>query len=282
MTDQLGEYLGALPVLLILDNCEQVIEPVAHLTSTLLRGCPALHVLATSRELMRTEGEVAFPIEPLAFPETHSPLGDDDLRTFPAIELFLQRAEAASPGFRVEDKEALARLCAGLDGLPLALELAAARSRTLSVPEMLERIEDRFNLLSQGDRAGLGHHLTLEAAISWSYELLEDDERMLLDRLAVFSGFELDGAEQVCSDSNLEKASIADVLGRLVDKSLVQVEAVDHPRRRYRLLEAIRSFALARLRDSGLQARYQHRHAEFYLELADAFAEVAEAGGRAA
>lgn len=278
LVDQLSEYIADLPMLLVLDNCEQVIESVAALASSVLRASGSLHILATSRETLRAQGEISFRVAPLGFPDPAERFELDRLRSHPAVDLFCQRAEASDPGFELDEGRARAvvRLCAELDGLPLALELAAARTGTLTVGDIVDRIGDRFSILTRGERTTMPHHQTLEAAIAWSYELLDPHERLLFERLGVLAGFSLEGAEQVCHGEELEGAAIADTLARLVDKSLVAVEDTGTGDRRYRLLETIRSFALAKLKESGQWDTLHRRHAEYFLRLADAFTEAAE------
>ena len=278
LAQQLADHLRHRHMLLVLDNCEHVIDEAAGLVARLLKTSRALHILTTSREPLRTEGESCVALTPLDFPDPNKEVEPDHLEAYPAIDLFCQRAKNADPGFNLGAGRgyAVARLCAELDGLPLALELAAARARTLAVDEMVERLEDRFALFSHGDRTAIPHHRTLEAAIAWSYELLDDKERTLFARLGVLAGFDLDAAEYVCSGGGLDVSEIPDTLARLVDKSLVRAEDSEQGRR-YRLLETIRAYALARLDETDESSSVRRRHAEFYLSLANAFAEAAEA-----
>ncbi|MEU8436199.1 BTAD domain-containing putative transcriptional regulator [Streptomyces sp. NPDC029216] len=244
-------------LLLVLDNCEHVIGAAAELAETLLTHCPGVRILATSREPLGVPGEFLRPLEPL-------PPG-------PAHRLFADRATAARPGFRAdEDPAAVAEICARLDGLPLAIELAAARLRLLTPRQIADRLDDRFRLLTGGARTLLPRQQTLRAVVDWSWDLLDSAERTVLARMSAFAGgCDLDAAEAVCGDPGTD---VADTLGSLVDKSLV-VAVPDADGMRYRLLETIREYAAARLAASAGEARATaRRHAAHYL----AFAERAE------
>ncbi|ETK32412.1 ATP-binding protein, partial [Microbispora sp. ATCC PTA-5024] len=232
-------------LLIVLDNCEHVIGAAAALADRLLAECPNVRVLATSREPLGITGETLWPVRPL------------DLG--PAVRLFADRARAVRPGYRVEDeRDAVERICGGLDGMPLAIELAAARLRALTAAQIADRLGDRFRLLTGGSRTAMPRHQTLRAVVEWSWDLLDEDERTLAARLAVFAGgATLDAAELVC-DGDI------DVLGRLVDKSLVVFEAG-----RYRMLETIRAYAAERLAESGEERRMRRAHALFHAGLVE-------------
>jgi predicted ATPase/DNA-binding SARP family transcriptional activator len=260
--------LGALRdrrTLLVLDNCEHVIDASAVLADTLLRACPQLRILATSREALGVGGETAWHVPPLSLPATMANLAGSE-----AIALFVERARSVVPTFAVgpANAELVARICRRLDGLPLALELAAARLRALSLERIVDRLDDRFRLLTTGNRAALPRQQTLRAAIDWSYDLLSDPERVLLGRLAVFAGsFTFEGAESVCAGGAVEKDDVLDLVAGLVEKSLVTLVDADDDVR-YRLLETMREYGLEALARRGEAAEFRARHADFYASLA--------------
>ena len=228
-------------------------------------------MLATSREPLRVAGEVVFRVPSLAIPDPDQLRAPVDLLRYEAVRLFVERAVAADPGFALDDENAVdvARICFRLDGLPLALELAAGRIGALSPAAIAERLDDRFRLLRSGSRAAPTRQQTLAATLQWSHDLLEPDERMLLRRLGVFAGgFELGAVEAVCAGDGLDLAEIADVLARLVEKSLVAVDEGGRERR-YRLLETVRLYARERLDDAGETAALAGRHATWALALAE-------------
>jgi predicted ATPase/tetratricopeptide (TPR) repeat protein len=250
-------------MLLVLDNCEHVIGSSAALADALLRSAPHLTILATSREPLRVPGEIVFRVPSLAIPDPEGADGPDALLDYEAVRLFVDRAGAVLPGFALDETNApaVARICHRLDGLPLALELAAARIDALAPHALAERLDDRFRLLRAGSRTAPTRQQTLEAALDWSFELLADAERVLLCRLAVFSGgFTLEAAEVVCAGAGLEGPQVADLLARLVEKSLVAVEE-RRGTRRYRLLETIRAYAALRLAEAGERSAVATRHA---------------------
>jgi predicted ATPase/transcriptional regulator with XRE-family HTH domain len=256
--------LHAHQLLIMLDNCEHLIDACAQLTNTLLQSCPHLKLLATSREPLAIAGETICRVPPLSMPEAHTPSSLNHLMQFEAVQLFLARAQAAHSGFQPTEVDAapLAQISRQLDGIPLAIELAAARVRMLTLPQIATRLDDRFQLLTGGSRTALVRHQTLQALIDWSYELLTDDERTLMRRLAVFSGgWALEAAEAIC-----EGAVVTDVLAsltQLVDKSLVEVESGGSAAR-YRMLETIRQYALEKLIVSGEEDALRQRHAGYF------------------
>jgi non-specific serine/threonine protein kinase len=268
-------------LLLVLDNCEHLLDACAALAEALLRGCSRLRILATSRQPLGVAGETAWRVPPLAVPDPHAGAGPDELGTYPAVRLFCERARAALPEFLLEggNAAAVARICRRLDGLPLAIELAAARVRLLGPEQILERLDDRFRLLVGGSRGAPARQQTLRATLDWSYALLDEPERVLLRRLAVFAGgWALDAAEAVGADPGAPGAprypvvgpateDLLEVLGRLADESLVVVEG-QQSRARYRLLETVRQYALETLRDSGEAPALLRRHAAWCLALA--------------
>ena len=270
LLDALTDFLARRALLLVLDNCEHVLGAAATLADALLRAAPTLTILATSREPLRNPGEIVFRVPSLAIPDPDRQLDPHRLADYESVRLFTERASAAAPGFALDAENAadVARICLRLDGLPLALELAAARLGALSPAAISARLDDRFRLLRSGSQAAPTRQQTLMATLRWSHELLELDERLLLRRLAVFSGgFELEAAEEVCASEELPAADIADTLGRLVEKSLV---SADHGERghRYRLLETVRLYARSQLEDAGELPALTERHAHWALALA--------------
>jgi predicted ATPase len=269
VVEALHAELEPLELLLVLDNCEHLIGAAAALVDSLLRGAPRLTVLATSREPLRVPGEVVFRVPSLGIPDPDREEKPEALLRYEAVRLFVARAEAVAPGFSLdgETAPAVARICHRLDGLPLALELAAARADALTPAALANRLDDRFRLLRAGSRTAPTRQQTLEATLDWSHDLLSAEEQTLLRRLAIFSGgLVLEAAEEVCADDGLEAAQVAFVLADLVDKSLVASEDRDG-RRRYRLLETIRSYAAGRLDASGERATVAARHASWLVQL---------------
>jgi predicted ATPase/DNA-binding SARP family transcriptional activator len=243
------------PVLLVLDNCEHVIGDVAAFTGRLLATCPQLRILATSREPLGLAGEALYPVSGLAVPPPEA--SPAQVADFAAVRLFVDRAARAAPGRALDDLAAVRRICAVLDGLPLGIELAVARLRTLPVADLAGRLDDRLTLLSRGEQAGHPRHRTLRAVVEWSWQLLDDAEHVLARRLAVFAaGASLDAVEQVCG------ASVS-ALASLVDKSLVEVSAG-----RYRMLETVRAYAAEQLAAAGEADRLRRAHAAYFLDLA--------------
>nr|WP_246007330.1 tetratricopeptide repeat protein [Actinomadura pelletieri] len=258
--ERLVTALDGRRALLVLDNCEHVVAPVAELAHRLLRACPRLRVLATSREALGITGEALLPVPPLEPPPEGVPA--DEMAAYPAVRLFLDRAEAVRPGFAVDDGNAaaVAGICRALDGLPLAVELAAARLRSLPVTEVATRLDDRFRLLSRGDRTAAPRHRTLRAVVEWSWDLLDEAERTLARRLTVFSGgFTLAAASDVCGVGDA-----GELVAGLADKSLVLSDGT-----RYRMLDTIRAFCAERLAEAGETERFERAHAAFFLTLAE-------------
>jgi predicted ATPase len=269
------DYLRDRRCLLVLDNCEHLIEACAKLVDGLLRACPGLTVLATSRESVRVDGEAVYLVPPLAVPDPERLPTLDELVSFGGVRLFAERAGSARPTFQVtaQNASAVARICSRLDGLPLAIELAAARVRVLSPEQIAQRLDDRFALLTGGTRSALPRQQTLEATLDWSHDLLAEPEKALFRRLAVFSGgWSLEAAEAICADEIVQASQVLDLLTRLVDRSLVLAEALTGEVR-YRLLETVREYAWGKLIGSGEEEVRRIRHRDWYL----AFAERAEA-----
>jgi predicted ATPase/DNA-binding SARP family transcriptional activator len=268
----LADFLAPRELLLLLDNCEHLLEACAALAEHLLQHCPHLRILATSRQALGPAGEVAWLVPALAYPATGTVADAADLSRYEAVQLFAARARAHRPAFALNDANAgaVARICRQLDGIPLALELAAARLGALSVAEVAGRLGDRFALLSGGSRMALPRHQTLRATLDWSWELLGEGERRLLRRLTVFAGgWALEAAEAVLgADDGLPAGEVLDVLADLVAKSLVQVTEREG-QSRYGLLEMVRQYARERLEASGEAATLHDRHLAYYLAVAE-------------
>ena len=280
-TQTLIDYLRNRRLLLILDNCEHVVDAAASLAGTLLQACQRLQILATSREILGTMGETPFRVPSLALPApTEATLAT--LADCESIRLFVERARPTQPSFALSDANAavIGRICRRLDGIPLAIELAAARVRLLRIDEIAARLDDSFRLLTGGSRTVLSRHQTLRALIDWSFNLLTEDERLLFLRLSVFAGgFTLAAAETICADETLDRAAIFDLLAQLVDKSLVvpfdastmdaTPVAASTAETRYRLLETIRQYARDRLHDVGGNSVVRDRHLDYFVAVAE-------------
>ncbi len=272
LVDALVDFLAPRSLLLVVDNCEHLLAATAGLADTLLRWAPALTILATSREPLRVPGEVVFRVPSLDIPDPEQTLEPDRLLRYEAVRLFVERANAAAPGFALDEENAVdvARICVRLDGLPLALELAAGRLGALAPAAIAERLDDRFSVLRTKSHAAPTRHQTLTATLQWSHDLLEPDERTLFRRLAAFAGgFELEAVERVCAGGDLDAPGIADVLARLVEKSLVAVDERSSSERRYRLLETVRVYAHERLDEVGEAPAVAATHARWALALAE-------------
>ena len=262
MSELLADYLGEKKLLLVLDNCEHVIAAISELAESLLVSSDQLHIAATSRDALGVPG-ATFHVPPLRI-EDRSGGGADDSD---AVQLFTDRASQIKPDFSVEGSSAAAvgEITRRLDGLPLAIELAASRVNVLTPEQILERLEDRFELLKSSRTGTPARHETLQATMDWSYDLLSEPERDALRRLSVFSGWTLEAAEAVLGDS----ADAIDLLGSLVDRSLVEANVVGG-HNRYRLLETVRQYAFAKLVESGGQQSAQADHAQYFLSLTEA------------
>ena len=273
--DRLCADLRPRRLLLLLDNCEHLLDAVASLCEALLRSCPDVVVLTTSREPLAIAGEVVWRVPSLGLPPADGPL--DTLATSDAVTLFCDRAAAADSSFQLtpDSAPAVARICRRLDGIPLALELAAARVRVLSPDQIADRLDDRFRFLSTGSRTASARQQTLRATMDWSYELLSEPERLLLQRLSVFAGtFDLDACEAVAGDGEtLPAAEVLDLLAHLVDKSLVVVGGIGREVR-YRLLETVRQYAQEKLVESGLADEVRRRHRDYFVQLTDSIFSV--------
>ncbi len=271
LNETLQNYLRSKNLLLVFDNCEHLIHACAQLVDDLLRAAPHLKILVTSREALGLTGEMLWSIPPLSLPDVQSLSTNQPLMQYEAIHLFVERAVAVNQYFSLTRQNAptVLQVCQRLDGMPLAIELAAARIKTLVPEQIAERLDDRFSLLTGGSRAALPRHQTLRATIEWSYSLLSELERVLLRRLSVFvGGWTLEGAIAVCADSRLSGNEILDLLTHLVDKSLVVVEHQD-TEPRYRMLETIREYAREKLLESDEVEDSRNRHLDFFLKLAE-------------
>jgi len=271
VNDALIRWLADRYALLILDNCEHVMDATTELVQDLVGRCRTTTMLATSREALGLSGETIYPVRPLSVP----PAGSDDLpatEESSAARLFADRAAAGRHGFslRADNAGAIAELCRRLDGIPLALELAAARVQSMSPADILERLDERFRLLAQTSRrGGLSRHQTLQAAVDWSYELLDRIDQRVFAQMAVFAGgFLLDAAEAVASCDGVTSLDVVDAVGRLVARSLLTVDDAGSSTR-YRLLETLREYAWERLVDDDMLTAARERHAGYYLALAE-------------
>jgi predicted ATPase/DNA-binding CsgD family transcriptional regulator len=271
LLDTLADALRPRRLLLALDNCEHLIDACARVCQRLLAGSPGLRLITTSREPLRVAAETVWQVVPLSVAPEGAVAGPDDAYRYEATRLFAARAVAALPGFTIgpANAAAVASLCRALDGLPLAIELAAAWVRTLSVEQIAERLADRFALLTTGSRTAPPRQRTLGAAIDWSHELLTTSERVLLRRLSVFVGWSLEMAEEVCSDDAIPARRVLDLLASLVDKSLVVLEPEVLGQARYRLLDTIRGYAAMRLADAGESAACQLRLRDYIVTVAE-------------
>ena len=260
-------YLRDRELLLVVDNCEHLLGAAAVLVADVLTAAPGVRVIATSREPLSIPGEHVLPIPPLELPRAQADESLDQLRQNESVELFVERAAAASGSFELtaSNRAAVVELCRRLDGLPLAIELAAVRTRVLSVEQILDRLADRFGLLTGGSRAALPRHQTLRTTIEWSHDLLGSGERTLLRRLCVFAGrFTLEDVESVCTSDDVPAARALDLLSSLLDKSLVMKQDVPGPAC-YRLHETMREFAALRLREADEEKVVELRCAEYYV-----------------
>jgi non-specific serine/threonine protein kinase len=269
LNDVLIDFLCARKLLLVLDNCEQVVDAAAKLAETLLRACPDLRILATSREALGVGGESVVRLSPLAFPEAEPEPTLGGLPGFDAVALFAERAAAALPGFQLTDdnKATVAQICARLDGLPLAIELAAARLRAMSPEQLLKRLADRYTVLTRGRRGAPTRQQTLGWSVGWSYDLCTPAEQQLWVRLSVFAGsFELEAAEDICG-GELEPEDVDDLLTALVDKSIL-IRTEQQGVVRFRLLETLRDYGREKIKETAEYPELRRRHLDWYRRLA--------------
>ncbi len=269
LLESLLAYLAQKRLLIVLDNCEHVIAQARRVAGSLLRECPTVALVATSREALNVQGERVYRLPPLAVPLDGIPLPEEAVK-YGAVALFADRVRAADARFAItrENVEPVVEICRRLDGLPLALELAAARATVLSPWQIVERLGGVFDLLAGSGEGVVPRHQTMRAVIDWSYDLLSAHARLLFDRISVFAGgFTLEAATAVCTDENLEPADILELLSSLIARSLVMVD-FSRGDARYHLLEAMRQYALERLTRRGEQQALAHRHARVFLQLA--------------
>jgi len=268
----LTDYLKVKRALLVFDNCEHLIQACAELVDTLLHACPSLKILVTSREALGIDGEFVYLVPSLTIPDTlHTAF--ENLPNYESVQLFIERAQSALPGFGLtqENANSVVQVCQHLDGIPLALELAAARVQVLRVEEIAAHLDDRFRLLSSRSRTVLPHHRTLQAMVDWSHDLLTETERVILMRLSVFAGgWTLKAAEIVCADGDeIQASDILDLLTSLANKSLIIVERNQGEETRYSMLETIRQYSYEKLRATGRGDLMRHQHLVYFLDLAE-------------
>jgi predicted ATPase/class 3 adenylate cyclase len=269
LLESIVEFLRARSLLLVLDNCEHLLVAAGHLAERVLHECGGVRILATSREGLAVEGERVWPLRSLAVPDADTAT---TVATNPSARLFAERAEAARPGFAVDASNAkwVAEICRRLDGIPLALELAAARVGAMSTAEVAGHLDERFRLLTGGRRTAVERQQTLRATVDWSYSLLDARERVVFDRLGVFAGsFDAAAAIAVVTDDEVESWDAIDALGSLVAKSLVLAEEVDDGTTRYQLLETLRQYTRERLDERGEADDYRRRHAAYFAGFAE-------------
>ena len=271
-------YCEAKQLLLVLDNCEHLVAAVAQFVETILTSCSGVHILATSREPLRIAGERVWRVPSLSVPDSTSiPLAQ--VFEHAAVRLFVERAECVAP-FQLdqENVDHVVEICRRLDGIPLALEMAAARLEALSVDQIAHRLNDRFALLGASHRTLLPRYQTLRHTIDWSYDLLAPQEQTLFRRLAVFiGGFTMEAVERVCSDTDLRSEQMLEMLSRLIDKSMVTVTRTSLGVR-YHLLETLREYALEKGQEGADEHRIRHQHAEFFLAVAEQLESEFESG----
>ncbi len=269
--DVLNDFLREKELLLILDNCEHVISNAQIYAEALLRNCPKLKILVTSRESLNISGESVYDVPALSLPDAGKDFSAESIFEFESVRLFIDRALSVKPDFKVTGSNAalIVRLCLQLDGIPLALELAAARVKMMSVEKILERLNDRFTLLKGGNRTLLPRQQTLKALIDWSYDLLSEKEKLLCRRLSIFSGgWILEAAEKVCSDDILDEEEILDLLTSLADKSLIKIYKSDY-NLRYTMLETIRKYGDERMIESDQKGKLQEGHSNYFYKLSE-------------
>jgi predicted ATPase len=269
----LTDRLRARQALLILDNCEHLVQAAAQFADELLRSCPDLHLITSSREGLGITGEVLYRVPPLATPDPKHLPPLEALAHYEAVKLFVDRATSVKPGFALTDQNAaaIAQVCARLDGIPLAIELAAARAKILLPDQIAARLDDRFRLLTGGSRTALPRQQTLRAAIDWSFDLLSAEERMIMRRLSVFvGGWTLESGAAICAGDGVEDYAVLDILESLLNKSMIAADLEQGHEARYRMLETIREYALNKLAEASESERVRQAHFDFFLTLAEA------------
>ncbi len=271
LIESVKSFLREKKMLLILDNCEHLITACAQLADSMLSDCKNLKILATSREALDIMGERVYEVPTLSLPKERGLTPINMLMTYEGIQLFVERASTIKSDFELTEQNAatVLQICQRLDGIPLALELAAARTKLLTVEHIAERLNDRFNLLTHGSRTALPRQQTLRAAIDWSYDLLPEEACILFRRLSIFAGgFTLEAAEEICSAAPLASHTVLDLMARLLDRSLVKMEQQGE-HERYRMLETMREYALDKLRASGEFGQIRDRHLAFFLQFVE-------------
>jgi len=267
--ETLLEYLKDKDMLIILDNCEHLIEKCAELTESLLCNCTGLKIIATSRESLRCLGEQTHRVSSLEFPDPREKTTPEKLSQYEAIRLFIERALAVNSAFRVNNNNApaLAEICYQLDGIPLAIELAAARTKILNVEKIHERLNDRFRLLTGGKRTALPRQQTLTALIDWSYDLLSDEEKILWNRLSIFSGgWKMEAAEEICSDGMISENDVMDIINSLTEKSII---IYNEDKTRFTMLETMRQYGEEKNKEKNEIKKLSDKHLQYYLKLAE-------------
>ena len=271
-TETLVDALRNKTMLIILDNCEHLVDLTAHLVDVLLDSCPRLWIMATSQEALGTVGELRWSVPSLSVPDTQRPPTVGELETCESARLFAERARQRNPSFELNagNAEAVSQVCRRLEGMPLAIELAAARMEALSAKQLASRLDASLKLLSRGERTAEPRHRSLRATLEWSHGLLGEHEQVLFWRLSVFAGgWTLEAAEEVCSGEGIEVGEVLDLLSELVERSLVVAEAGEEEALRYGMLELVRQYARENLEESGEFEGLRRRHAGYYLALAE-------------
>jgi len=269
LEESLTSYLKAKEMLIILDNCEHLINDCANLAERLLSNCPTLKIISTSREALNCSGEQTYKVPTLSLPNTYINNTPENLTQFESVRLFIERALSVNTNFQLNNNNApaLAEICRRLDGIPLAIELAAARIKVLTLEQILNRLGDRFRLLSRGTRTALPRQQTLRALIDWSYDLLSEDEKILWNRLSVFNGgWTLESAEEICSDDEINKSEILDLLSQLVEKSIIIYDEVMD---RYKILETIKQYGKEKLKNSNQSEIILSNYLNYFLEYSE-------------
>ena len=272
LTDTLVEVLGDRQMLLVVDNCEHLVGATAQLVDRLLDSCQRVRILATSREALGVEGEIRWLVPPLSAPDPQDTPSSEELEAYGSVRLFVERAGGRDPSFSLSPHNALtvAEICRRLEGIPLAIELAAARMGTLSLEQISERLEGSLKLLTRGGRTTVPRQQTLKGTLDWSHDLLSEPERVLFKRLSTFAGgWTLEASEAVGTGDGVEEGEVLDLLGALVDKSLVVARGGDQGDVRYRMLEPVRQYTREKLEEGDEGEHVQHRHAIYFLTLAE-------------
>lgn len=263
------KFLKNKKLLIILDNCEHVINDCAFITEEILLKCPGVKILLSSRQVLNLTGEKIYKVPALLLPDSDFNYSAENVRQFESVRLFEDRARQVIPGYSITDDNAktIAGICRRLDGIPLAIELAAARLKVIGAENILSKLNDRFSLLKSGSRTALPRQKTLRALIDWSYDLLDEKEKLLFQRLTVFSrGWNIDSAEDICSDENVSRYDIIELLSNLVDKSIISVN-YNVPKIRYTMLETILEYGKEKLVSSGSESTFIRKHFDYYLNL---------------